>query len=58
MLDGELLESQYEWPEEEGPMHLKKENIYKKNEVTYINGTFFFLSFIYLCIIFKKKAPI
>ncbi|XP_013382471.1 cysteine dioxygenase type 1 [Lingula anatina] len=40
VLDGQLKESLYDWPEEEGQhMHKKAENIYKKNGVAYINDS-------------------
>ena len=41
MLDGELTESMFEWPndsEEEQEMSLREKNTFGKNGVTYING--------------------
>ena len=38
MLDGSLLETQYDWPKGSGPMHITKETSVAKDEVVYING--------------------
>ncbi|KAI8909565.1 RmlC-like cupin domain-containing protein [Gorgonomyces haynaldii] len=37
MLDGELTESLYDWPNENGPMHLRQESVFYRDQVTYMH---------------------